>query len=158
MAPGPRVQIAEDISLLKTTETSPTGQEDEEEEEDRPRLRYYRSEKVLGELYRAIDEQAFLEGFQSSAKSLVERHEYNDPLNRMATSVLQSLWAYVRRETAVFQTDHLLAEARNIKEMYSPLLTFSIFPPDSSNQSFVSSQLRRQSHGFNVPILQHAMV
>ena len=54
-APGPEVYIHDkaDIEMADMYMV----EEDEEEDEDGPRYRYYRSEKVLGHLYRAVDEQ-----------------------------------------------------------------------------------------------------
>ncbi|KAI9788921.1 MAG: hypothetical protein M1816_006486 [Peltula sp. TS41687] len=108
MAPGPRVKVEEDVSLINLS-----SQEDAADDDDRPRYRYYKSTKVLGELYRAIDEHDFLEELQASTKTW----------NPDAPNVLAKLWAYVRLEVVGFQWSHHLSTARDIKEIYEDNLT-----------------------------------
>ncbi|KAK2811756.1 hypothetical protein FQN50_001794 [Emmonsiellopsis sp. PD_5] len=111
MAPGPRVHIEESLTLLEENEQM-TVQDDDDDEDERPQTRFYKSTKVLGTLYRSIDEQEFL----------FERRNARDrPSN--SNIVLMRLWAYIREETKGFVWDHLLEEARNIREIYEDNLT-----------------------------------
>jgi hypothetical protein len=105
MAPGPRVKIAEDIEFLQN-EKDHTHEEDDDDEPPggRPPLRYYKSKHVLGELYRAVDEKSFLDGFQR-----VPRDD--------SSSLLEELWRYVKHETAGFIWDHHIEGAKDIQEM-----------------------------------------
>ena len=105
MAPGPHVKIEEKEVLLHS---SALAQEDDPDTDGPQPYRYYRSEKVLGELYRAIDEHAFLEELKRSTQAL-------DP---NAPDVLRTLWAYVKRETAGFLWHHHVDTANEIKDMY----------------------------------------
>ncbi|KAK2731821.1 hypothetical protein FQN55_004435 [Onygenales sp. PD_40] len=111
MAPGPRVHIEESLTLLEENEQM-TVQDDDDDDDERPPTRFYKSTKVLGTLYRSIDEQEFL----------FERRNARDrPAN--SNIVLMRLWDYIREETKGFVWDHLLGEARNIREIYEDNLT-----------------------------------
>lgn len=100
MAPSPRVHVEEDIAILEQKDEKGY----ESDDEDRPRLRYYRSERALGYLYRAIDEQAFLQELQSLPKA-------------EETSLLDQLWSYVELQTAGFIWDHCVEDAEKVKEV-----------------------------------------
>lgn len=108
MAPGPRVRIAEDISLLEKNTEGLLEEEDEYDENDRPPMRYYKSHRVLGQLFRRIDERAFLEDLKASTRSHQPRAD-----------LLQSIWAYVNTETAGFQWDHHISAGLSVKDMYA---------------------------------------
>ncbi|KAL2007317.1 hypothetical protein VTN00DRAFT_8755 [Thermoascus crustaceus] len=101
MAPSPRVHVEEDISILEQRDEKGY----ESDDEDGPRLRYYRSERALGYLYRAIDEQTFLQDLKSLPKI-------------GGTSLLDQLWSYVDRQTAGFLWDHCIEDAEKVKEVY----------------------------------------
>jgi hypothetical protein len=79
---------------------------EDEDEDDGPSLKYYKSNKVLGRLFRSINEIAFLKELESSMSP--------DP---EAPNVLLALWKYVEYETALLVWDHKLDEAREIKEL-----------------------------------------
>lgn len=106
MAPGPRVKIAEDISLLENDSQGLLADEDEDDENDRRPMRYYKSNRVLGQLFRRIDERDFLETLKASTRQ------------QPRADILQSIWAYVESETAGFQWDHHVHTGLNIKELY----------------------------------------
>jgi hypothetical protein len=106
MAPGPRVRIAESLHVLER-EMESTIEDDAYEDDDdvnNSKLRYYKSDRVLGHLYRAIDEKAFLDEVQSCP-------------NTGHLHVLESIWKYVKQQTTGFQWDHYIEDARNIMEM-----------------------------------------
>lgn len=107
MAPGPRVQVAESIDLLENVAEYMWDDRDELDDDDssRPGLRYYKSQKVLGHLYRAIDEKEFLRDLQSVSKE------------RASINLLQTLWEYVTRTTAGFFWVHCKDVGYDIKEM-----------------------------------------
>jgi hypothetical protein len=100
------VRIAEDISLLEEKPGHIFEEDDDDDENDRAPLLYYKSKRILGHLFRSIDEVAFLEELQSSSKGP------QPPAN-----VLKSIWEYVCAETTGFQWDHHVSTGLGIKEM-----------------------------------------
>ncbi|KAK4233862.1 RNA dependent RNA polymerase-domain-containing protein [Achaetomium macrosporum] len=58
LAPGPQITIynRSDIEMMGQHVADQNGEDDEDNKEG-PRYRYYRSDKILGQLYRAVDEQ-----------------------------------------------------------------------------------------------------
>jgi hypothetical protein len=105
MAPGPRVHVYENLTALETSREHEI--DDDDDEDDGPTQKYYKSNKVLGKLFRGIDEIAFLDELQNSIR----------PSNPNALNVLLSLWAYVEHETTLLVWNHQLNDARDIKEM-----------------------------------------
>jgi hypothetical protein len=107
MAPGPRVQVAESIDLLQAESDYiwDDQENDDDDDDSRPGLRYYKSQRVLGHLYRAIDEKEFLRDLQSV------------PKERPSANLLNALWQYVQHETAGFLWDHCKDIGYDIKEM-----------------------------------------
>ncbi len=71
--------------------------------------KYYASEKVLGKLYRAIDERAVFSELQEQSSSLVKA-------NPASQTVLQKIWAYVENATKVIQWEHHTDWARGVQE------------------------------------------
>lgn len=94
-------QLPEDIS------------DDEEMEEmtgmSQQRIRYYESQKILGKLYRAIDEQKFFEQIQSQSR--IPRGALGG-----VRSHLDAVWSYVQEKTALIQWQHFTEWAKDIKE------------------------------------------
>jgi hypothetical protein len=106
MGPGPNVKVEKDlVTLLEEMDISPDA--DDEEDSGGQRQFYYASEKILGQLYRAIDEKSFLDELHMSTRE-------SDLHTR---TILESLWLYVERETAGFQWQHQVGVATDIKEM-----------------------------------------
>lgn len=106
MAPGPRVDIAKDLATLEGNEDHGEYQDDDDEE-DNPGYMYYKSDKVLGKLFRGIDEIAFLDELDSSIR----------PSDPNAPNPLLSLWTYVENEAALLVWSHVVGTARDIKEL-----------------------------------------
>jgi hypothetical protein len=96
MAPSPRIII--DAGGLTSFEDA--VQDEEEEDADpigdlddiRP-TRYYRSEKALGHLYHAIDEQQFLSDLQKASRCAPDQDD----------TVLPTLWTYIQQHTEIIQ-------------------------------------------------------
>lgn len=74
-----------------------------------PKLRYYESQKVLGKLYRAIDEHKFFEAIQ-------EQSRVPSLKTGKTHSLADAVWNYVRDKTALIQWQHYLAWARDVKD------------------------------------------
>lgn len=108
-APGPRVLVEKSINFAEADESEfPPGEDEFEEVAGYgPRqLYYYRSEKILGKLYREIDEHQFLEQLQGQSL----------PTTLTNQSLTETVWKYVSRKTVLIQWNHLLEFARDIKE------------------------------------------
>ncbi|KAI9697852.1 MAG: hypothetical protein M1820_007639 [Bogoriella megaspora] len=109
MAPGPRVKIdnraelneldTEDEEFDKALLGAETGQ-----------IIYYESQKVLGKLYRNIDEGKFLKAIRDDAHGISTAHPGKD--------LMQRLQAYIRKNGAGMQWQHLSSLAREIKDAY----------------------------------------
>lgn len=99
MASGPRVLIQEEIFLHSPSPSEIDDDIDDSEETMMPKARYYESSKVLGKLYRAIDEhKIFLEihrpvGHPSSA------HSFSANKTTDARSALDLVWEYIHSKT-----------------------------------------------------------
>ena len=111
-ATGPRVLIEKDISF-EEMESPTTPEEDDEVAEvasyGPPMPRYYESPKILGKLYREIDEHKFFEELQ--------RQSGPSNLNpNKARSLAGAVWNYVREKTTNFQWHHYLQFAHDVKD------------------------------------------
>lgn len=60
MAPGPQTHILDKSHIVLDDYILQTAYGEDEDSE--PRRKYYRSEKVLGQLYRAVDERKIWHG------------------------------------------------------------------------------------------------
>ncbi|KAL8788930.1 MAG: hypothetical protein Q9213_001453 [Squamulea squamosa] len=107
-APGPRVLIEKSITM-EDIEDQEGNEDDEDVMEEAPATRYYESQKVLGRLYRAIDEHAFFEDIQRQSRSPISSHR---------SSLAEQVWEYVRQRTALIQYQHYLPFARDTKDAY----------------------------------------
>ena len=74
-----------------------------------PKLKYYESQKILGKLYRDIDEQKFFEAIQEQSRM--------PKLNPgKARSLADAVWNYVRDKTALIQWQHYATWAKDVKD------------------------------------------
>lgn len=106
-APGPRVLIEKKIDL--DGDSSDDEDDDDDGDDDTPpRIRYYESPKVLGKLYRAIDEQKIFGHIQIQSQQLGSMSSVD--------SVLDRVWNYVQNATALIQYDHYTVFAKDAKE------------------------------------------
>ena len=69
----------------------------------------YKSDKVLGKLYRAIDERVVFQELQKQSSDLAKDNLANQ-------SVMQRVWNYVQGATAIIQWKHHLDWARDLQE------------------------------------------
>lgn len=116
-APGPRVLIEKDINFEEENESS-TPDEDKDLDEvasyGPQKLRYYESRKVLGKLYREIDEFETLKAIQE--------HSRPTSIDRNATrSLTDAVWNYVNQKTALILWEHHKDFARDVKDGYAAL-------------------------------------
>lgn len=106
MAPGPRVKIEDKTELIMSIVNS--LEQDDDDADEPPQTRYYMSREVIGQLYRAIDETAFIDELRDTAK-------VDSTPN--APDIFKALWLYVQRETTGFQWAHHTSAAKEVKEM-----------------------------------------
>ena len=113
MAPSPRVTVEKGSWVLEEKSPRSLAEEDEDPvsalDPDAKSYRYYESEKVLGKLYRAIDEKNFLAKLQRRARELEATDSFDQTL-------IHRLWAYVQSQTRLIQWDHYREWAHEIKE------------------------------------------
>ncbi|CZS94939.1 related to RNA-directed RNA polymerase [Rhynchosporium graminicola] len=108
-APGPHVNIEKQGGLSLEEIDDPDTDDPADEDDDFSKHRYYESSKVLGKLYRAIDEREIFEH--------IKRRSLNPDISSEAT-VIDSVWDHVRTKCALFQYSHHLEWARDIRAMY----------------------------------------
>jgi hypothetical protein len=113
-AHGPRALIEKTINLKEEDQVEdPTNEEDTELDEvasyEPPRYRYYESPKILGKLYRQIDEQRFFEQLQMQSK-------IPGLQGKSISSLTDAVWVYVRDRTALIQWHHYIDFAKDIKD------------------------------------------
>lgn len=114
MAMGNLVRVEKKEGLLLEA-SAPATQESSNDEDDFSPYRYYESDKILGKLYRAIDE-----------------HEIFDEIKRYRalsgdnSTVLRHVWAYVERKYRNLLWAEHLSWAHNLCDMYILHLPFFI--------------------------------
>ena len=106
-APGPRVLMENLISLENLDEKVDSEEIEELDEYTVPTPKYYRSEKVLGKLYRAIDEHQLFEEIQ--------RSNHSEDQSRPQGSQFNAVWKSIQERTALIQYEHYIDFAGNIK-------------------------------------------
>ncbi|KAF2086223.1 RNA-directed RNA polymerase [Saccharata proteae CBS 121410] len=111
MAPGPRVFIEKKGNVFEEDEDDDDDGEDEVSalDPDFKRRRYYESDKVLGHLYRAIDERSFFDAMHKSSEAVKFAPNQD---------IMDLVWTYVQEETLLVQWRHYIPLARDIKETY----------------------------------------
>jgi hypothetical protein len=109
MAPGPRVKVGalEDVINFDSAEENPHDPVSQLDPEQRP-TRYYESRKVLGQLYRLIDEKGFYKSLHANSQAKANG----------ISEMLKDLWGYAEREAAGVQFSDYLGIARDIRAMY----------------------------------------
>ena len=133
MALGPRLLLFDGAATLENEDSPGLYHEDEDDiledlDPEGPRIKHYRSEKVLGHLYRAIDEHQFLSDVQTGKRRGTAASQ--SALNR----VLQ----YVLNVTKMILWDHFRPWALDIKEQYENALSDMMFANSLSPQKPLS--------------------
>ena len=114
MAPGPRCRI-EKKGIEFLDEEALEGTDEEEPDvvtaldPESAQMKYYESPRILGRLYRAIDEQNFLEELQKQSRT--------SPMDvDTGTTLIKKVWHYTLRQTHLVQWAQQKDQARDIKE------------------------------------------
>lgn len=108
MATGPRVQIDNNVNFLD-------DQDDDSEDFDPEtfgQMKYYESERALGKLYRAIDEQKFLMDLRGLSTASIQCEGAG-----RSEDLLPLVWDFIKEQTTLIQWSHHLDFARNLREM-----------------------------------------
>jgi hypothetical protein len=106
MATGPNVVIESEMPL-RLSDTKHTEVIDEDE--DGPRYKYYESPKILGKLYRAVDEGQILEAIQKAGRSQTARSSSGKD------SVLMAVWTNALERSGSVNWQQHIAEAVGIR-------------------------------------------
>ncbi|ERF76596.1 hypothetical protein EPUS_05869 [Endocarpon pusillum Z07020] len=115
MAPGPHIAVQKDkpLSFDARPETN-----DGDDDDFQP-YKYYESDKILGKLYRAIDEQEVFNSVQQQAPL----HVIEVGRTRGSVSpVLKGIRTYLQRRCQAVQWKHHLERARGIRDEYEDCL------------------------------------
>lgn len=107
-APGPRVLVENQINVLDESDDD-LDDKDDNEESSMPQIRYYESPKVLGKLYRAIDEHKIFEQIQDQSRPLRKRVN-------SGKAAIEKVWDYVQNVTALIEYRHHMDFASLVKE------------------------------------------
>jgi hypothetical protein len=109
MAPGPHAEIKKlgGISFMGLPK-SPDYLDQDDEDDDFPSYRYYESDRIIGKLFRAIDERQIFEHIQ---------HRAMTEGITSASNVIGAVWDYVQEECALIQWKHLQDWARDVRDM-----------------------------------------
>jgi hypothetical protein len=114
MAPGPHVAVQKDKPL--SFDAQPERNDGYDDDDDFSPYRYYQSDKILGKLYRNIDEREVFSGVQQQGLS-----QYVNEVNKArhsVSSVLKGVWAYIQHRCQAIQWEHYLDRARGIRDEY----------------------------------------
>ena len=111
MAPGPKVKIEkldDPLSVVLSDQQEPTPEDPVVALDPNERkTRYYESNKILGKLYRLVDEKGFYEQLQNQTKQFHRGKE-----------ALAAVLSYAERATFGFEYKQHLDTAREIRSMY----------------------------------------
>lgn len=129
MAPGPHIAVQKDKPLSFDARPEPVKRDDD----DFQPYKYYESDKILGKLYRAIDEREVFYSVQSQGPS----HMNEVGRSRGSISpVLKGVWTYLQRQCQGIQWKHHLERARGIRDEYALLVLSHLAKQHSSHLPF----------------------
>ncbi|KAI4263619.1 MAG: hypothetical protein L6R42_001243 [Xanthoria sp. 1 TBL-2021] len=128
MAPGRKVKVEGHGIIFEREQIDLIDNDDARKAGEGTRKRYYESRKILGILYRSIDERAFF-------KELHERSAILKDDDQTSQGVLVDLWEYIQAETAGLVWEQHIAYAAAIRESYEAtvsdiILQYSTNPPE----------------------------
>jgi len=140
MAPGPNIKIEKKEGLLVEQSSTQAQDEPKDDDDDFTSYRYYPSTKILGKLYRAIDEHDIFS----------DLHKYRIAPNT-TTTLLDRVWNHVSQKCRLIHWHHHLTEAQDIRDMYEECLlnvmkNYSDHPlrPISELEAFIGNILGAQ--------------
>jgi hypothetical protein len=95
-APGPHIHIEKLKGIISEERVFVDPDDQNDEDDDFTSYRYYESEKVLGKLYRAIDERKIFGQIQARATGSVASH----------STVIRAAWNIIQNECRLIQWKH----------------------------------------------------
>jgi len=114
MAPGPHVDILKDKPIsFDTTQSTEEKNLNEDNDEDFIAYKYYRSDKILGRLFDAIDEQAIFQGVQ---RNTFQQSRQSYMAFSASVAILQSIWDHVNTRCLSTNWKVYLDRARGIRD------------------------------------------
>ena len=120
MAPGPYVDIIEDkpISFAheQLSDVRNTGDDD-----DARTFRYYRSKKILGRLFDAVDEKKIFNGVKQTTTEH-STHRSDKDWSR-SESMMQDIWRHIRQKTKGIDWESQVLRAKGIRDEQVPLFS-----------------------------------
>ncbi|KAL8932069.1 MAG: hypothetical protein Q9216_006976, partial [Gyalolechia sp. 2 TL-2023] len=128
MAPGRRVKVEKHGIIFEATAIDMLENDNPRRVGQPRRKRYYESNKILGILYRSIDERAFFQ-------DLHERSAVIKDDNKPSAGVLADLWEYIKDETVGLEWYRYVGAALGMREMYEAevydiILQYSTHPTE----------------------------
>jgi len=119
MAPGPYVDIIEGkpISFAdgQLSNVRNTG------DDDAPTFRYYRSKKILGRLFDAVDEKTIFNGVKQTTTEH-STHRSDKDWSR-SESMMQDIWRHIRQKTKGIDWNSQVTRAKGIRDEQVPLFS-----------------------------------
>ena len=106
-APGPQVNIVKAKGILFELPVDDMDS-DADEDDGYSRYKYYESEKILGKLYRAIDERKVFDE--------IRERSWSDGGHDNST-LMHAVWKHVKERCRLIQWEHKLDWARNLRDM-----------------------------------------
>ncbi|KAI1409975.1 RdRP-domain-containing protein [Hypoxylon sp. FL1857] len=109
LAPAPPANLVDKTEIVFEAPRGPQLDGEDEDDESGPRHKYYQSEKILGQLYRAIDEKK------------IWKKDIHKPVSSHGASMWEQLLAYIKNkcvELDLFNWHAILEDARRIREAY----------------------------------------
>lgn len=116
MAPNPRIIASKGFVEIRDDSDQHDDDIVSQLDPDSKPMRYYESDKVLGHLYRAIDEHKFLAEMKRDRNRGSEQE-----------TLMPALWDYIQRSNLLVQWEHHRHLARNLKEDYEHELLKTLY-------------------------------
>lgn len=108
LAPGPHVHIKKHAEMDFDSKYLVDSDDEDEDSED-VKYQFYESNKILGHLYREIDERSIFESVASHAAKITAHP---------SDELLQRLWMHVQKRCSLFEWEHYRSLAESIIDMY----------------------------------------
>ncbi|KAI1129860.1 RdRP-domain-containing protein [Nemania abortiva] len=133
LAPAPPANIVDKTEIRFEAPVAPSADADEDDDAG-PRHKFYRSDKILGELYRAIDEKK------------IWKDDIHLEVNRFGPSLWDELFVHINRQCdenfGGVNWQRALREAHNIRRVYDDAIgTAAIEYSDHSSKSITELEV-----------------
>jgi hypothetical protein len=113
-APGPHVKIEKKGGVVFEAPANRDPDSPGDDDDDFTSYRYYESDKILGKLYRAIDERKVFNEIKQRSASVTGATN--------TATIIHAVWAYVKHETRLIHWEHKRDWARDLRDQYEECL------------------------------------